>query len=81
MYYPITAKVFLHSPVVCAYSGCNNPVDDATTAVFVVRSIMVVSYCCNECYLNSWRDQIDQDEEYRQKDPLLDELGYYSDRG
>lgn len=74
---PIQVVVHVNLPVKCARDGCDRVISDRRTAVFIVRHIMVVAYCCSECYLYTWRAQLSGDDAERVKEEFLDELGYY----
>jgi len=40
---------------------------------------MVVAYCCPNCYLDAWRRQLIKEDPYRNREQVLDKLGYYEE--
>lgn len=74
---PIQVTINLNVPIKCSGPECGHIVDDQSKAVFVVRHIMVVAYCCSRCYLNAWRAQLVKEDPQRDREDILESLGYY----
>jgi hypothetical protein len=75
VFYPIQTFIYLNAPVKCARPECPNAIMDQRNAVFVVRHVMTIAYCCPECYLETWRQQMIQDRNQRPAN-ILTALGY-----
>ncbi len=76
---PIQAHITLNAPVRCSGPECSNLIDNRPQAIFVVRHLMVVAYCCPNCYLDAWRRQLIKEDPYRNREQVLDKLGYYEE--
>lgn len=74
---PIQIAIHLNAPVKCARVDCPNTIVDTKSAVFVARHILVVAYCCPDCYLQTWRWQLQSQDPVRTREDFLEELGYY----
>jgi hypothetical protein len=77
---PIQVAVQFNLPVKCVRTDCGNVITNPQEAVLVMRHVMVVAYCCPECYLETWRRQLATSDPIRMREDCLDDLGYYQEQ-
>lgn len=79
MFPPIQALVRVNMPVKCANPNCSKSVVNQQEAMFVVKHILVIGYCCPFCYLEAWRTTLEYADRHGTREDILDHLGYYGE--